>query len=66
MLIKWVKVPQNLGLGDSYPNLGVMPQGPTKVGGQGVHREVESEGFEEKYQTVIDGGDSEDELVGQR
>jgi hypothetical protein len=35
-------------------------------GGQGVHREVESEGHEEKYRAVIDGGYSEDELVGQR
>ncbi len=43
-----------------------MPQGPTEVGGQGVYGDVESEGFEEKYQTVIDGSDSNDELVGQR
>jgi len=35
-------------------------------GGQGVHREVESEGFEEKYRAVIDGGNSDDEPVGQR
>src|SRR5450432_1422426 len=35
-------------------------------GGQGVHREVESEGHEEKYRAVIDGGHPEDELVGQR
>jgi hypothetical protein len=35
-------------------------------GGQGVHREVESEGHEEKYRAVIDGGHSEDEPVGQR
>jgi hypothetical protein len=35
-------------------------------GGQGVHREVESEGHEEKYRAVIDGGYPEDELVGQR
>ena len=34
--------------------------------GQGVRREVESEGLEEKYQVVINGSDSEDELVGQR
>src|SRR6266487_371281 len=32
-------------------------------GGQGVHREVESEGHEEKYRAVIDGGYPEDELV---
>jgi hypothetical protein len=35
-------------------------------GGQGVHREVESEGHEEKYRAVIDGGHPEDELVGPR
>jgi hypothetical protein len=35
-------------------------------GGQGVHREVESEGHEEKYQAVIDGGCPADEPVGQR
>jgi hypothetical protein len=35
-------------------------------GGQGVHREVESEGLEEKYRAVINGGHSEDEPVGQR
>ena len=36
------------------------------LGGQGVHREVESEGHEEKYRAVIDGGNPEDEPVGQR
>ena len=35
-------------------------------GGQGVHREVESEGHEEKYRAVINGGHLDDELVGQR
>ena len=35
-------------------------------GGQGVYREVESEGHEEKYRAVIDGGHPEDEPVGQR
>ena len=35
-------------------------------GGQGVHREVESEGHEEKCRAVIDGGHPEDEPVGQR
>src|SRR5215469_122076 len=35
-------------------------------GGQGVHREVESEGHEEKYRAVIDGGYPKDEPVGQR
>ena len=34
-------------------------------GGQGVHREVESEGHEEKYRAVIDG-ETQDEPVGQR
>ncbi len=36
------------------------------TGGQGVHREVESERHEEKYRAVIDGGYSKDEPVGQR
>jgi hypothetical protein len=36
------------------------------TGGQGVHREVESERHEEKYRAVIEGGDPEDEPVGQR
>ena len=35
-------------------------------GGQGVHREVESEGHGEKYRAVINGGYPEDEPVGQR
>src|SRR5438128_570962 len=35
-------------------------------GGQGVHREVESEGLAEKYRVVIDGGYPKDEPVGQR
>ena len=35
-------------------------------GGQGVHREVESGGHEEKCRAVIDGGYPEDEPVGQR
>jgi hypothetical protein len=34
-------------------------------GGQGVHREVESEGHEEKYRAVVDG-ETRDEPVGQR
>ena len=33
-------------------------------GGQGVHREVESEGHEEKYRAVIEGRHPEDEPVG--
>ena len=32
------------------------------TGGQGVHREVESEGFEENHRVVVE----EDEPVGQR
>src|SRR5215468_6144036 len=35
-------------------------------GGQGVHREVESEGHEKKYRAVIDGGYPEDEPVSKR
>jgi hypothetical protein len=35
-------------------------------GGQGVHREVESEGFAENHRVVIDGIHPEDEPVGQR
>jgi hypothetical protein len=35
-------------------------------GGQGVRREAESEGHEEKYRAVVDGGYPKDELVGQR
>ena len=35
-------------------------------GGQGVHRKMESEGHEENYRAVIDGGHPEDEPVGQR
>ena len=35
-------------------------------GWQGVHREVGSEGHEEKYRAVIDGGYPEDEPVGQK
>jgi hypothetical protein len=30
-----------------------MPHRPEKSGGQGVHREVESEGFEKKHRAVI-------------
>ncbi|AUS96081.1 hypothetical protein CDQ84_18445 [Clostridium thermosuccinogenes] len=61
-----VKVPLDFGLGSSYPNLGVMSQGLAEARGQGVHCEMESEGFEEKYQAVINGSDSTDEPVGQR
>ena len=35
-------------------------------GGQGVHREVESERHEEKYRAVINGGCPDDKPVGQR
>jgi hypothetical protein len=34
-------------------------------GGQGVRREAESEGHEEKYRAVIEGRHPEDEPVGQ-
>jgi hypothetical protein len=44
------------------------PEAPIQwcSGGQGVHREVESEGLAEKYRAVINGGYPDDELVGQR
>ena len=36
-------------------DLGVMPQGSVNITeGQGVHREVKSEGLEEKYQVVTE------------
>jgi hypothetical protein len=35
-------------------------------GGQGVRSDPESEEFEEKYRAVINGGDPDDEQVGQR
>jgi len=38
---------------------------PAVSGGQGVHREMESEGHEEKFRAVIKGSPS-DEPVGQR
>ena len=38
----------------------------TRFGGQGVRSDPESEGFEEKYRAVINGGDPDDEQVGQR
>ena len=41
------------------------PEATTFFGGQGVHREVESEGHEEKYRAVIDG-ETRDEPVGQK
>ena len=45
-----------------------MPRRPAAQadGGQGVRSDPESEGFEEKHRAVIDGGDPEDEQVGQR
>ena len=47
-----------------------MPRWPESgrrfFGGQGVHREVESEGHEQKYRAVINGGYPDDEPVGQR
>ena len=36
------------------------------TGGQGVHREVGSEGFEEYHRVVVEGGHPTDERVGQR
>jgi hypothetical protein len=38
----------------------------TCFGGQGVRREVESEGYAEKYRAVIDLGETPDEQVGKR
>jgi len=35
-------------------------------GGQGVRSDPKSEGFEEKYRAVINGGHPDDEQVGQR
>ena len=35
-------------------------------GGQGVRSDLESEGHEEKYRAVVNGGNPEDEQVGQR
>jgi hypothetical protein len=65
--IRWVKVPLSPGLGDSYPNLGVMPQGLMRsIRRQGVHREVKSEGLEEKYRAVVKRGYPDCEPVGQR
>src|ERR671924_1386443 len=57
-----------LGRGASYPKVGVTPHWPQRMvwGGQGVHREVESEGFAEKHRAVINGSHPEDEPVGQR
>lgn len=43
------------------------PLAPGNIrGGQGVHREVESEGSAEKYRAVINGSYPDDEPVGQR
>jgi len=38
----------------------------TTTGGQGVHREVESEGFAEKYRAVVEESHPSDEPVGQK
>jgi hypothetical protein len=43
-----------------------LAEGDRKCGGQGVHREVESEGLAENHRVVIDGSYPEDEPVGQR
>src|SRR5208337_783991 len=40
--------------------------GCSSPGGQGVRSDLESEGHEEKYRAVVNGGDPEDEQVGQR
>ncbi len=50
-----------------YPKAGVMPRRPAGLfaGGQGVRSDPESEGFEEKYRSVIEWGDP-DEQVAQR
>jgi len=66
MMVRWVQVPLGLGLGDPYPNPGVMPRGPGKSGGQGARCEAGSEGLAEKHQAVINGGHPVDEPVGQR
>jgi hypothetical protein len=42
------------------------PIGSNRSGGQGAHREVGSEGLEEKCRVVIDGSNPDDEPVGQR
>ena len=39
---------------------------PWSFGGQGVYREVESEGLGENYRVVIEGSYPDDEPVGQR
>jgi hypothetical protein len=55
-VIRWVQVPLSPGLGDSYPNLGAMPQGLVQcTRGQSVCRETEFEGLAEKYQAVTNG-----------
>ena len=48
------------------PSAQVIELWETAPGGQGVHREVESEGHEEKHRAVVDGSDPDDEPVGQR
>src|SRR5271166_4017106 len=40
--------------------------GCSSTGGQGVRSDLESEGHEEKYRAVVNGGHPEDEQVGQR
>ena len=42
------------------------PASGEAVGRQGVRSDPESEGFEEKYRAVINGGHPDDEQVGQR
>lgn len=47
-------------------NASLTDEAKMRIGGQGAHREVRSEGHEEKYRAVIDGGCPDDEPVGQR
>lgn len=68
-MFRRVEVPLALEWGASYPKAGLtasLADESQIIGGQGAHREVRSEGHEEKYRAVIDGGYPEDEPVGQR
>ena len=49
------------GYGQGGPGAGC-----SSTGGQGVRSDLESEGHEEKYRAVVNGGHPEDEQVGQR
>ena len=63
---RWVKVPLNPRPRVDIQDAGVIPCGPKHFGGQGVYREVESEGLEENHRVVIEGSHPNDEPVGQR